>query len=132
MKKLRVSAATDDGENFVGRHFGDAKFFHVYDISTSGTEFILSVENKTEEEDGHADPKKAKGVVGILKKQGVQVGMTRFFGPNIKRIKSKLVCILTSRESVSDGLELLQEHFDTVVTEWAKGEDRSILDLREK
>ncbi len=130
MEKLRIAAATDDGENFVDRHFGDAEFFHVYDVSPAGVEFILSVENRTEEEEGHADPKKAKGIVGILKKEGVQVGLTRAFGPNIKRIKSKIVCVLTSRKAVPEGLELVRENFDTVVAEWDKGEDRHFLNLK--
>jgi len=130
MEKLRVAAATDDGENFVDRHFGDAEFFDLYDVSPAGVEFILRVENRTEEEEGHADPKKAKDIVGILKKQGVQVGLTRVFGPNIKRIKSKIVCTLTARETVSDGLEQIRENFDTIIAEWEKGEDRNFLDLR--
>ncbi len=131
MEKLRVAAATDDGKNFVGRHFGDADFFHVYDISPEGAEFVLSIENKIEEEEeSHADPKKAKGIVGILKKQGVHVGMTRVFGPNIKRIKSKIVCVLTTHESVSAGLDLICDNFKMVVEEWDKGEDRNFLDMR--
>lgn len=130
MEKLRVAAATDDGKTFVDRHFGDAEFFHVYDVSPTGAEFILSMENRTEEEEGHADPKKAKGIVGILKKEGVEVGLTRAFGPNIKRIKSKIVCVLTSRQTVSEGLELIRENFDTVVAEWDKGEDRHFLNLK--
>ncbi len=130
MEKLRVAVATDDGENFVARHFGDAEFFDVYDVSPEGFEFVQRVVNRTEEEEGHADPKKAKGIVGILKKQGVNVGLTMIFGPNIKRIKSKIVCVLTAQNKVCDGLEMIQGNFGAVTAEWDKGEDRDLFDMR--
>ena len=130
MEPLRVAVATDDGNSFVARHFGDAEFFDIYDVLPEGSKFILRVANVTEEEGGHADPKKARGVVGLLRNQGVQVGLTRLFGPNIKRIKSKLVCVLTGREEIAEGLEMLQRNFPAVAGEWEKGEERSFLDLR--
>lgn len=130
METFRVAVATDNGKRFVDRHFGDAEFYDIYQVSSSESEFVRRVANVTEEEDGHADPKKARGIVGLLRKEGVQVGLTRKFGPNIKRIKSKLVCVLTGHEEISQGLEILQWNFDTVVGEWKKGEERDFLDLR--
>ena len=130
MENLRIAVATDDGETFVGRHFGDAEFYDVYDLTPGGSEFILRVENRTEEEEGHADPRKAGGIARLLKQQGVQAAMTRIFGPNIKRIKSKFVCILTGHEEVAEGLKTAREQFDAIAAEWDKGEERNFLDLR--
>ena len=130
MEKLRIAVATDDGERFVARHFGDAEYYDVYDLTPDGSEFVLRVPNHTEEEDGHADPTKAKGIAGLLRQQGVQVALTRVFGPNIKRIKSKVVCVLTAFEEVAKGIEMAQGNFEAIVAEWEKGEDRSFLDLR--
>ncbi len=130
MDKFRIALATDDGDSFVARHFGDAEFYDLYDLTPQGAEFVLRVPNRTGEEDGHADPKKAKGIAGLLKKQGVQVAMTRVFGPNIKRIRSKFVCVLTSHDKVGPGLELARESFPLIATEWELGEERGFLDLR--
>ena len=130
MKKLRIATATDDGEHFVTRHFGDADYYDVYDVTPEGITFVLRIENRMGEEEGHADPKKAKGVVGLLKEHGVQVGLTRVFGPNLKRIKSKIVCVLTARDSVASGLEMLRDNFAAASDEWDKGEERNFLDLR--
>ena len=130
MKNIRIAVATDDGEKFVARHFGDAEYYDVYDLTPDGSEFVLRVANHTEEEDGHADPRKAKGIVGLLRKQGVQVALTRIFGPNIKRIKSKVVCVLTSLEEVAEGLELAQSNFEAITAEWEKGEDRGFLSFK--
>ena len=130
MEKLRIAVATDDGEKFVARHFGDAEYYDVYDLTPDGSEFVLRVANHTEEENGHADPTKARGIVGLLRKQGVQVALTRIFGPNIKRIKSKVVCVLTSCEEVAEGLEFAQGQFEAIEAEWEKGEERNFLNLR--
>ena len=130
MEELRIAVATDDGECFVARHFGDAEYYDVYDITPEGSKFVLRISNNTEEENGHADPTKAKGIAGLLLDQGVQVALTRIFGPNIKRIKSKFVCILTAYEEVAKGLELAQGNFQAIAAEWEKGQDRDFLDLR--
>ena len=130
METLRVAVATDDGEVFVGRHFGDANFYDLYDLNVAGVKFIMRVTNGVGEEEGHADPLKAKGIAGLLKAEGAQVALTRAFGPNIKRIKSKFVCILSGQESVAEGLAQMQQHFAAVEAEWNRGEDRSFLDLR--
>jgi len=37
---MRLAVATDDGEHFMGRHFGDAKFFEIYEFSGSGYEVV--------------------------------------------------------------------------------------------
>ncbi len=130
MEMLRVAAATADGKNFVGRHFGDAEFYDVYEVTPQEVKYLTRVTNRTEEEQGHADPKKAKGIAGLLKAQGVQVAVTRAFGPNLKRIKSKFVCILSGHDEVAAGLEQIQQNFSAVATEWAKGEERDFLDLK--
>ena len=130
MTRLRVAVASNDGTKFVGRHFGDANFYYIYDVSTEGSEFVHRVANETEEEERHADPRKARGIAGILKKQGVQVAVTKVFGPNIKRIKSKFVCVITAHDDVADGLAQIQKNFQDVANEWDKGEERNFLDLR--
>ena len=32
MEKIRVAFATDNGKTFMGRHFGDADFYDIYEI----------------------------------------------------------------------------------------------------
>ena len=95
MKKLKVAFATDNGKTFMGRHFGDAEYYDIYEINDKNTEFIKKISNSTEEEeDVHADPQKAKGISNLLLEEDVSVVVSKVFGPNIKRIKKKFVCIL--------------------------------------
>jgi len=86
-----VAVATDNGEHFMGRHFGDAEFFEIFEFSGTDYEIVGRVTNDLDEEEGHAGPGKAKEIVGILREQGVQVASVKVFGPNIKRIKKHFV-----------------------------------------
>lgn len=130
MDQLRVAVATDDGRTFVGRHFGDAEFYDVYSLTPEGSEFLERVTNESGPESTHADPVKAKGIAGLLLGRQVQVALTRAFGPNIKRIKRKFVCVLTPHPEVTAGLAQAQENFPALVREYERGEERGFLDLR--
>lgn len=132
MERMRLAVATDDGEHFMGRHFGDAEFYEIFEFSGSGYEAVGRVTNDLDEEEGHADPKKAKGIAGILRKHGVQVAAARVFGPNIKRIKKHFVCILTSHEKISDGLDVLVQRYPDIIAELEKGGERGFLDWRDR
>ncbi len=132
MERLRLAIGTDDGRNFMGRHFGDAEFYEVFDLSPDGWEPVCRVTNDLDEEEGHADPKKAKGVVGILREQGVQVAVSKVYGPNIKRIKKKLVCVLVGHDDIDAGLDVLVKYYPEVVAEFEKGEERGFLDWRKR
>ena len=132
MEPMRLAVATDDGEHFMGRHFGDAKFFEIYEFSGSGYEVVGRVINDLDEEGGHADPRKAKGIAGILREQDVQVAAAKVFGPNIKRIKKRFVCVLTGHDKISDGLDMMVRRYPEIVAEFVKGDERGFLDWRDR
>ena len=132
MDRMRLAVATDDGDNFMARHFGDAAFYEIFEFSESGYDLVGRVTNDVGEEEGHADPKKAKGVVGLLKKQGVQVAVAKVFGPNIKRIKKQLVCVLTGQDVITDGLDVMVRHYPEILAEFEKGEERGFLVWRDR
>ncbi|MCK4514318.1 MAG: hypothetical protein KAU31_03620, partial [Spirochaetaceae bacterium] len=77
----------------------------------------------------HGDPKKAKGITGILKEEGVTIAVSRVFGPNLKRIKRKFLCIIFREGSIKESIGKLQENFSVLVDEWAKGEERDSIRL---
>ncbi len=90
MEKIKVAFATDDGKSFMGRHFGDAEHYYIYEIDNNNANFIKKIDNTTEEEKMHADPKKAKGITSLLNEENVNVVVSKVFGPNINRIKKNL------------------------------------------
>jgi len=104
--KLKVAFATDDGKTFMGRHFGDARFYDIYELDEDQASFIKRIENTVdEEEDVHADPKKAKGISTLLLDEKVAVVVSKIFGPNIKRIKKNLSASLSGTMKSNVGLK---------------------------
>ena len=128
---MKVAFATDDGEIFMDRHFGDAEYYDVYEIDKDKSEFIKRIINTTEEENIHTDPKKAKGIVGLFKGENIKVVVSKVFGPNIKRIKKKFVCILMNDNSISESIRNIQQSVYIINNEWSKGEMRNHLNLKE-
>ncbi len=132
MEKFITAFATDDGESFIDRHFGDADFYDIYEISESKVQLLKRIDNTTEDdedEEGHGDPIKAQGVTGMLKKEGVSMSVSRVFGPNLKRIKKKFLCVITEEGSIKDSIKKLQHIFPELVVEWVKGEERNFIRL---
>ncbi|MEA3495069.1 MAG: NifB/NifX family molybdenum-iron cluster-binding protein [Bacteroidota bacterium] len=127
---MRTAFASDNGKGFIDRHFGDSDYYYIYEISSNKIEFIKKISNTTEEEEIHADPKKAKGVVTMLKDDSVKVVVSKIYGPNIKRINKKFVCILMNDKNISDSIKTIQEKFMIILDEWDKGESRKHLNFK--
>ena len=131
MQKIITAFATDDGLIFMDRHFGDALQYDIYEISATEVNFIRTITNTSEEEEIHADPNKAKGIARLLKKDGVQVLVSKKFGTNINRMKKKFVCILMNDKQISDSVTTIQQHFEHIIKELGKGEERHFLNLKD-
>ncbi|RLD55027.1 MAG: dinitrogenase iron-molybdenum cofactor biosynthesis protein [Bacteroidetes bacterium] len=127
MEKIRVAFATDNGKTFMGRHFGDADFYDIYEIDGNKAFFIKRIDNTIDEEEVHADPKKAKGISKLLLNENVNVVVSKIFGPNIKRIKKKFVCIMVKDEKIEEGINKICGNIEKIYNEWEKGEERKYL-----
>ncbi len=128
-ESLVIAVATDDGKEFIDRHFGDAAYYYIYRLFPDSIEFLKRIENTTEEERMHADPVKAQGITGTLKKEKVQVAVSRIFGPNIKRIGKKFVCVLIRHGSIEESFALLQKQFSLLLNALNAGEERTSIKL---
>ena len=124
--------STDDGKTYVNKHSGDARYFDVYKISETETTFLKRIENTAPEEKKHADPEKAKGIGRLLKRDGVQLLVSKVFGPNIKRIKKQFVCIMMNDATIAESLKKLQKKLPDIRAEWEAGEERNILNFKNK
>ncbi|MGC9375104.1 MAG: NifB/NifX family molybdenum-iron cluster-binding protein [Bacteroidales bacterium] len=123
--KLRVAFATDDGKVFMKRHFGDAMFYDIYEISERESFFIKRLENTTsEEETQHADVQKAKGISSLLKKDGIHIVVSQVFGPNIKRIKKKFVPLIVKEPVIEQAINAIQQNISVILKEWERGTER--------
>ena len=130
MQNIRIAFATDNGKTFMGRHFGDADFYDIYEIKGKKAAFIKRIFNTVdEEEEVHADPKKAKGISKLLFNENVNVVVSKIFGPNIKRIKKKFVCIVVKDEEIEEGINKICNNIEKIYCEWEKGAERQHLSL---
>ena len=129
---MKTAFATGDGESFTNQHFGDNDYYDIYDITASESKFIKRINNTTTtiEEKTHADPGKAMGVTSLLKKENVQVVVSKVYGPNIKRIKKHFVCVLMDSNSISNSLIIIMENSKVILDEWEKGEKRNHIKLK--
>ncbi|MEA1986445.1 MAG: NifB/NifX family molybdenum-iron cluster-binding protein [Candidatus Marinimicrobia bacterium] len=127
MEKMKVAFATDDGKSFMGRHFGDAEHYYIYEIDNNNANFVKIIDNNTEEEKMHADPKKAKGITNLLSEENVNVVVSKIFGPNIKRIKKKFVCIVVKEEKIEKSINNICNNIENIYNEWEKGKGRKHL-----
>jgi len=128
---LTAAFATDDGTLFMNRHFGDADFYDIYEITAEDSEFLKRIPNTSEEENEavHADPLKAHSVAGLLLKEEVNTAVSKVFGPNIKRIRKKFVCVLSGDETIEGAIRTIQKHMAEIEAEWLEGPDRCHLRL---
>ena len=128
-----VAFATDDGKTFMDRHFGEANFYDIYEISEDEANFVKRIDNTVDEEDGvHASPEKAGGIAHLLMRENVKVVVAKVFGPNIERIRKKFVCVLMDDPSLDDSIKNLCKKLELVYDEWEKGEERKYISLRNK
>jgi len=133
MDSIIVAFATDDGKTFMDRHFGEADFYDIYEVLEDGANFVKRIDNTADEEEGvHASPEKAKGVAHLLKRENVRVAVSKFFGPNIERIKRKFVCVLMDDASLDEAMKKFRKNLELIYDEWAKGEEREYISLKNK
>jgi len=128
---MKIAFATDNSTHFMDRHFGDAEFYEVYEVSENSFNYYKKIVNITEEdhENPHGDPVKAKSVTALFKDEDIKVLVTKVFGPNIKRIKKKFVCVMIEENRIENSLPIIQENMKDIEQEWAKGEKRDFLKL---
>ncbi|MCK4664259.1 MAG: hypothetical protein KAT68_15430 [Bacteroidales bacterium] len=129
---LKFAFAVNKEKQFENKHFGDADYYYIYEISKSEKKFVKKIKNTTEENDKniHADPKKAKSIVELLKFENTQVVVSKIFGPNIKRIKKHFVCVMLNDKQISDSIIIIQKNMDIIIDKWKKGENRNYINLK--
>ena len=121
---LILAIATDDEKHFIKRHFGDAESYLIYQLDEAGWIFLKKIGNSSEEETMHADPVKAGSISEVLKDEGVQVLVSKAFGPNIKRMIKKFACILVHDKSIESGLDNLTQNYSAILEKWKQGPER--------
>lgn len=127
-----MACATDDGKEFTTVHFGDAKFYLVYELDLENKEitFLKQIDNTSQEEKTHGDPKKARSISEIMGDIRVLVGFA--MGTNVTRMRKNFVPVISRKKRIEDALEGILNMIDPIRSnlEKPKGEDRDIIFIR--
>ena len=98
---MRVAVGMEDENKLESGHYGDSKFFLIYEFENGALRFLERRDNKAAmmEEREHGDVNKFKAVISQL--QDVDVLIAYRMGPNFVRIKkntTKKVFFAKTRE----------------------------------
>ena len=117
MTDFKIVCGSDDSINFTKNHFGDSEKFIFYKYSVEENKFILDkiIDNKTPEEEGHGDPKKAKQINVTLKEADALCAFV--MGPNIERIRKNFVPIISRELNIEKALKILEIKIKEVFNE---------------
>ena len=128
MSTIKVAVGTDDGVNITTEHFGSAKKYLIYELTAKDKlpTLVKEIENNTMDEARHGDPQKAKGVMGLLK--GIDAFLGLEMGPNIVRIRKKVVPVISEEKNVEIAIKLLSTKFDVLEKEVKvpQGENKTV------
>ncbi len=123
---LRVAVGVDDDETKLSQeHFGDAKYYLIYEVEEDGSYRLVEKRVNTVremEEREHGDPRKFKAVVELL--SDVDVFLAGRTGPNFLRVReSRHYPIVVGRRTVEEALSILVCRLDEVLDEVRRRKD---------
>ena len=112
-----IACGSNDAVNFTKEHFGESKYFLIYDINEKDYKLLDKVENTSQEEEIHGDPKKAKSIADILNSRKVKAVFAYTLGPNIVRMRKRFVPIISRILNINEALDKLKDHMKEVESE---------------
>lgn len=113
-----IACGSNDMVNFTKEHFGESKYFLIYDINKKDYKLLEKIKNTSPEEKVHGDPKKAKFIADILNSRNVKAVFAYAIGPNVVRMRKKFVPIISRIPNIAEALDKLKEHIEEVENEY--------------
>ncbi|MGM0502777.1 MAG: NifB/NifX family molybdenum-iron cluster-binding protein [Bacillota bacterium] len=124
--EFKVAGATDNEQGLITGHFGEAECYCLYKINEQEIEKIKKIDNTTTtEEEFHASADKAESIKELLKEEGVEVILSRKFGPNLELVKKDFVPVIARRYTLENAVKFLQNNLALIKQQWDKEQHRS-------
>ena len=131
---ILIACATNDRENLINDHFGEAKYFMIYRLYPDRWEHVETITNQVTGEydhseggahhhrhghghsSGHGEGDKAMAILENFKERQADVFISRRFGPNIVTVRQYILpVVIRNGETLEEGLRLCQEYFKQLV-----------------
>ncbi|WP_016776579.1 NifB/NifX family molybdenum-iron cluster-binding protein [Anaerophaga thermohalophila] len=122
-EKIRFAFALGTNEQFEPKHFGEAEKYAIYEWSDCNLNFITSIPNPMKdlnEEQLHGSRLKGTGIINLLKKEEVNVVVSKQFGKNIKMINQHFVPVIINVNNPSEAYRFLKNHIQWIRNELLK------------
>jgi len=120
---MKVAVSTMDGKEITKDHFGEGKFFLIYEIDDEP--ILLEKRENTSPNEEHGSNEKAKGISSIL--SDIQIFIGYQFGPNIMRIKDKFLPVISRERNIEKALELFKRYEEKIMEELKEPRGRAII-----
>jgi ferredoxin/predicted Fe-Mo cluster-binding NifX family protein len=115
MPRRILAFATTDGSTFTASHFGDAEVYAIHAFDGETFHHLEDVSNSTGEAEAHGAVHKARSIIELLKERGVDVAVSRRFGPNIQRIRHSLLPVVTEAPDVAGAMSSIRLAWDQIL-----------------
>ncbi|RLC38661.1 hypothetical protein DRH27_01730 [Candidatus Falkowbacteria bacterium] len=126
--KLKIACGSDDEKMFINNHFGDSKYFLIYEYDSENQDikFVKKIINNSEDKKEHGDIKKAKNISVVLKETSVLVAFV--MGPNIIKMRKKFVPVISREKNIEKTLSKIKEYMAQIIKEsqLPDGQDKKI------
>lgn len=114
---MRIAFAMNQQHQLPDTHFGDARYFAIYQWENNRLQHIETIEN-TQLEDKfhqHGDADKGEAIVDLLQQHRVNVVVSKQFGKNITRIKRHFLPILVNSDNLEESTHKVALHITTIL-----------------
>ncbi len=111
---LVVALGTDDRKSLTAEHFGDARYFAIYEVDESGWRLLEYRDNVSPEERMHGDPNKAKSIMKQMRGCDILLGHT--MGPNFVRMRdeSPYLPVISRKRDIEEALSLMRDNYERI------------------
>ncbi|MCB0557277.1 MAG: hypothetical protein KDD02_27275 [Phaeodactylibacter sp.] len=125
---LNFAFAVSTQNTIESQHFGDADKFLLFELGEKGWISTGEIINPFKghhghhgsqgHEAGHGHGRKADSIIALLKGKGVQVVVSRQFGPNIRRICEHFMPVLVTDSSILAASSKIADRQEEIESEW--------------
>jgi predicted Fe-Mo cluster-binding NifX family protein len=108
---LKLAIALDKNLQLPESHFGESENFLIYGLSGDKLHFLKSIPNlhkKDDEDTNHGDPVKGNNIANLLKKENVNILVSKSFGENIKIVSKFFLPVIVPMTDVKNVVILLE------------------------
>lgn len=117
---MKCAFAVDNGNSFSNQHFGEAENYLIYSRENGKLSFeekLINPHRQTQETNNFDTAKKANAIIKLLNKKGVNILVSKKFGPNVALVNQHFIPVIISESKPQKVIALLEKHMDWIEDE---------------